>query len=130
MVILSPQGRAVAAIALGFALVTGNLNSLLFSVLALFGDSFPDGRPGIVLFTAIAAVIALGVLVLARQAAGAEGWAGAVGQGAGVLVLVYLLMLGISLLGGLVHGEDNFGLGFGLFPGFLNMFGGGVRLAG
>lgn len=128
MVTLTPQGRAVAAIALGFALVTGNLNSLLFSVLSLFGDSFPDGRGGIVLFSAIAAVIALGVLLLARQAAGTEGWAGALGQGASVLVLVYLLLISINLVSGLVHGDESFGLGY--FPGILGLFGGGVRLAG
>ena len=115
MVTLTPQGRAVAAIALGFALVTGNLNALLYSVLSLFGSHFPDGRGGVVLYSAIAAVIALGVLELARQAAGAEGWAGALVQGASVLVAVYLLLTAIGLVSGLIHNDD----GSIFFPGMF-----------
>ena len=126
MLTLSPQGRAVAAIVLAFTLLTGSLNRIVFSVIGIFGDSFPEGRPGIVLFSIMIGIVTLAVLALARSVATTEGWAGAIAQGAVVLALVNLLLVSLSLLGGLIQGEEGFATGyFGGFYGLGGLFGGG-----
>lgn len=123
MLALSPQGRAVAAIVLAFTLLTGSLNRVVYSVLGIFGDSFPDGRPGVLLFTVLLGILTLAVLLFARSVAGADGWAGAVGQGAVVLALVNLLIIAISFVAGLIHGEEGFMAGY--YGGFFGLFDGG-----
>lgn len=117
MITLSPQGRAIAAIALAFSLLTGSLHRVAYALIGIFGDSFPDGRGGVILFSAFLGGVGLLVLLLAVPAARAEGWAGAVGQGAVVLTWVGLATIAINLVGGLLHGEESFAIG--LYPGLF-----------
>ena len=114
MFTLSPQGRAVAAIVLAFTLLTGSLGRLGNALLAIFDFEY-DSRGSLSLAALVMLAIAIGVALLSRSAAGADGWAAALGQGAFVLSRVGIVNSALFLLAVLIQGPSPSQAVYGFF---------------
>jgi hypothetical protein len=110
MLTLTPQARAIAALALAFLLISGELYRIGNSIVAMFNNSFGQGQ--FAAASAISVVVGAGVLWFAnRAAAGAtETWTVAIAQSARLLAVIGLAMAALSLASGLL--QDGSGNGF------------------
>ena len=108
MVTLSPQGRAVAAIVLAFLLVTGSLNRIGVTAVAIFDGT--SSKDQFVVATILNLLIAGAVLWFSGRAAaaGTEQWVLGLSQavagrrrGARVLAVIGIVITALSLIAAL-----------------------------
>jgi len=111
---LSPQARAVTAFALGFFLVSGELNRIGTALIATFDSNL--GQDQLAAASAVTLLVGAAVLWFSRQAAQAvtETWSVALAQSASLLAVVGLVITLLTLVAALVQdGASAYYLGLG-----------------
>lgn len=112
MLTLSSQARAVAAFALSFFLVSGDLNRIGSALIATFDSNL--GQDQLAAASAVTLVVGGAVLWFARRSAAAvtETWAVALAQGASLLAVIGLGITALTLAAALLQdGQSTFYLG-------------------
>jgi hypothetical protein len=113
MLTLTPQARAIAAIALAFLLVTGGLDRLGAGIVSLFGTEVTT-RTHTQSVLAVMVVVGVLILFVARATSSVtDGWAQATAQAAQVLAVVGIATSSISLIAAILHNSPA-----GYFPYF------------
>jgi len=121
MLTLTPQSRAIAAFTLAVLLLFGHLNRAALAVVLVFGSSYPDGRGGLFLTSAMTVAIAAAVAWFAMNTVGvvgaSTGWDSHLARAAVVVAVVGLVIAIMLGIGSVANNTGGFpgGYGVGLF---------------
>ena len=114
MLTLSPQARAVVSFALGFFLVSGELNRIGTMLIATFDSNL--GQDQLAASSAVTLLVGAAVLWFSRQAgkAATETWSVALAQSATLLAVVGLAITLLTLVAALLQdGQSGYYFGLG-----------------
>jgi len=94
MLALNAQSRAIAALALGFAFVTGTLNRVGTIVAGILADLTGgiSGRTEVGVLDVVMILVGIAIFLFAGSVRGDEGWIPGIAQAGGVLAAVGVLM--------------------------------------